>query len=157
MDFISAALERSAEAGRHHFSHAEAPSTSSIFFSSKDPRMPIHTYLERLHAGAGFTVPAAVVAFALIERAVKAHQTTCPSFVLTPLNVHRLLAAAGLIALKTQEDRPPSNRTFAAAAGFGLHEMNSLEVALLGVLNWATHIGPEEYEHAVLKCAMAAE
>ena len=61
------------------------------------------------------------------------------TFSLTSLNVHRVLAAGCLLAVKLVEDDCPTNKLFGQIAGLPTDEMNSCEIQLLRKLDW--HVG----------------
>lgn len=52
-------------------------------------------------------------------------------------SVHRLVAAATVVAVKFWEDEPFSNAYYASVAGLSLLELNRLEQCILHELQWA--------------------
>lgn len=68
-----------------------------------------------------------------------------PRFAVTECNVHRLLLACVVTAVKTYEDEFFSNSHYAKIGGITADEMNRLEIALLTMVNWQTFVTPEQF------------
>jgi len=78
-----------------------------------------------------------IAAHMLIER-VRAKY----SLVVTPLNVHRLVITALVLASKILDDVQPSMYYFAVLGGLPQEELSRLEVAFLSLLDYDVQIDP---------------
>lgn len=72
----------------------------------------------------------------------------CPTLMLTSDNVHRVVAACFVIACKELEDRHMWMSGFAKLTGIPRDELVGLEVALLRLLDYDTHIRVEDFAKA---------
>lgn len=72
--------------------------------------------------------------------------TLHPCLWVTYLNVHRLLLAGLLCAVKVHEDRHYRNTQYAKIGGVQLTEMNLLEVEFLGLLDFNLHVTGAQYQ-----------
>jgi hypothetical protein len=86
-----------------------------------------------------------VLSFVYIERALQLN----PGLAITDLNVHRLLLAATLVAVKVQDDFHASKMYYAKGGGVTTKELNSLEVYMLTLLGWRTYVSEEEYNSSL--------
>ena len=68
------------------------------------------------------------------------------SFVLTELNIHRVVITSILLAAKFFDDAYYNNAYYARVGGVLVNEMNSLEVDFLFRINFSLHFSPEEFE-----------
>merc|ERR1712232_1205306 len=64
---------------------------------------------------------------------------------LCELSAHRLLITAAMLAAKSHDDKYYSNRIYAKVGGIQTKEANQLEVRMLKLLGWNTHVSPEEF------------
>lgn len=63
----------------------------------------------------------------------------------TPLNLHRLILAAFVLAAKLRDDTYYSNRYYASIGGVSLQEMNALEQSFLTLSDWRLFVDEQEY------------
>eukprot|EP00756_Hemistasia_phaeocysticola_P004959 Hpha_TRINITY_DN13105_c0_g1::TRINITY_DN13105_c0_g1_i1::g.113414::m.113414 len=113
---------------------------SMTFFdahSSTPPRISLQTYLYRWQQYAETSEDVLVSAMVYIKRS---------RIPLTPLNIHRLILAALLLASKWREDLYFTNAYYALVGGVSLSELNRLECALLCAIEWNIHVSREEYD-----------
>lgn len=68
------------------------------------------------------------------------------NFLLTELNVHRVVICAVLLAAKFFDDAYYNNAYYAKVGGVLVSEINGLEVDFLFRINFSLHIAPEEFE-----------
>jgi hypothetical protein len=68
------------------------------------------------------------------------------SFVLSKLNVHRILMASAVIAAKFTSDHFYGNDFYASVGGVRTSEMNRLEASLLHLLRWRLNVKTEEFD-----------
>jgi hypothetical protein len=129
------------------------------FDSSQVPEICLYDYLERLKAFSKSDT-SLVVALIYIDRILEADS----NFVLTNLNVHRLLLTCTTVAEKYLNDIPYVNTHYATFGGVSLEELNRLEVLLLYGLKWRLRVSPEEYDkkqeavrHAFMEALCASD
>lgn len=68
------------------------------------------------------------------------------NFLLTDLNVHRVVITAILLAAKFFDDAYYNNAYYAKIGGVLVSEMNGLEVDFLFRINFSLHVAPEDYK-----------
>ena len=68
------------------------------------------------------------------------------NFLLTELNVHRVVICAVLLAAKFFDDAYYNNAFYAKVGGVLVSEINGLEVDFLFRINFSLHVPPEEFE-----------
>jgi hypothetical protein len=81
-----------------------------------------------------------LAALALLRRL----RTRYPSFPFTPLTIHRLVAAALLVASKFTDDQHLLNIDFAHIAKLHVLELNDLELRFLSFLDYQVCVSPSE-------------
>lgn len=113
----------------------------TIFDGVRAPAKGIATYLERLRKYFGCTLECYVMGLVYLDRLVKKQ----PTFQISPINVHRLIATCLLLAAKMQDDTFYTNTYYAQVSGLSLQEMNKLEAELLRLLGWNLYVPPKEY------------
>ena len=80
----------------------------SLFNSHSPPTIPLTDFLRRLHLYTKFSPECLIIAIVYIDR----YNMGQPQFSLSPLNVHKLLLAALLVATKFQDDFYYDNKAF---------------------------------------------
>lgn len=83
-----------------------------------------------------------VLALVYVDRIMQANWR----FLLTSLNVHRLLLTAVMTAVKYHDDCSYNNAYYAKVGGIPLGELNALEVELLFLLGFDLHVSGEVFE-----------
>lgn len=68
-------------------------------------------------------------------------------FKITPRSIHRYLMVAVLVAVKTSEDMPISNKFWASVGGCQLQDLNMMELDFCKQLNWSLFVRQDEVEH----------
>ena len=114
---------------------------SSKFNSIMIPRISIYSYLERIHDYSDCSDSCYVIAAIYIDRVVSLN----PSFIVNKRNVHKLLLASILIAVKYQDDAYENNESYSMIGGVSLNELNDLELTIIRVMNSNIFVHPEEY------------
>ena len=104
---------------------------SSKFNSIMIPRISIYSYLERIHDYSDCSDSCYVIAAIYIDRVVSFN----PSFIVNKRNVHKLLLASILIAVKYQDDAYENNESYSMIGGVSLNELNDLELTIIRVMN----------------------
>mmetsp|Transcript_27799 Transcript_27799/g.80607 ORF Transcript_27799/g.80607 Transcript_27799/m.80607 type:complete len:304 (-) Transcript_27799:632-1543(-) len=121
------------------------PQRPTMFHARTPPPISIEDYLARLAEYYNCSDACLVLALVYIDRAVKYQ----PQLVIGPLNVHRMLAVALMLAAKFHDDVYYSNSYYGKVAGMSVTEMNRLEETFLKMLRWKLLVQPVEYEMIV--------
>jgi len=69
-----------------------------------------------------------------------------PDFVISSLNVHRLLITSIMLASKFFDDVYYNNAYYARVGGISNAEVNSLEMEMLRMISFSLFVQPEQYE-----------
>mmetsp|Transcript_10723 Transcript_10723/g.16362 ORF Transcript_10723/g.16362 Transcript_10723/m.16362 type:complete len:385 (-) Transcript_10723:1267-2421(-) len=133
---LAAVLERLVCANSH-LSRVD-PGQVTKFHSLKVPAIGIPAYLERIHKFASCSTECYVLALIYIDRLIQQN-----SFLLTELNVHRVVITAILLAAKFFDDSYYNNAYYAKVGGILVSEMNGLEVDFLFRINFSLHVNTE--------------
>lgn len=147
---LSAVLERLVGANRNN-EHGSAAAASqeevTKFHALKPPSISILQYLERIHKYASCSTECFILALIYIDRLIQRN-----NFLLTDLNVHRVVITGILLAAKFFDDAYYNNAYYAKVGGVLVSEMNSLEVEFLFRVNFSLHVAPQVYSkyHAEL-------
>ena len=83
-----------------------------------------------------------VLALVYVDRIMQANWR----FLLTSLNVHRLLLTAVMTAVKYHDDCSYNNAYYAKVGGIPLGELNALEIELLFLLGFDLHVSGEVFD-----------
>jgi len=110
------------------------------YHALKAPGITIQQYLYRIHKYTLVSTESFVLALIYIDRLIQRN-----NFVLSELNVHRVVITAVLIAAKFFDDHYYNNQYFSRVGGVLLSEMNSLEVDFLFRVNFSLHVKPDIY------------
>ena len=95
---------------------------------------------DRIHKYASCSTECFILALIYIDRLIQRN-----SFVLSELNVHRVVITAVLLAAKFFDDAYYNNAYYAKVGGVHVSEMNSLEVDFLFRINFSLHVSPEVF------------
>lgn len=117
------------------------PSQVTKFHALKAPGIGIEQYLERIHKYASCSSQCFIMALIYIDRLIQRN-----NFLLTELNVHRVIVTAILLAAKFFDDAYYNNAYYAKVGGVLVSEMNGLEVDFLFRINFSLHVTPELFE-----------
>lgn len=98
-------------------------------------------YRCRIHKYASCSNECFVLALIYIDRLIQRN-----NFLLTELNVHRVVITAILLAAKFFDDAYYNNAYYAKVGGVLVSEMNGLEVDFLFRINFSLHVAPEVYD-----------
>uniref|UniRef100_A0A7S1GM66 Cyclin n=1 Tax=Cyclophora tenuis TaxID=216820 RepID=A0A7S1GM66_CYCTE len=114
------------------------PGQVTKFHALKAPGIGILQYLERIHKYASCSNECFILALIYIDRLIQRN-----NFLLTELNVHRVVITAILLAAKFFDDAYYNNAYYAKVGGVLVSEMNGLEVDFLFRINFSLHVTPE--------------
>lgn len=117
------------------------PGQVTKFHALKAPGIGILQYLERIHKYASCSSECFIMALIYIDRLIQRN-----NFLLTELNVHRVVITAILLAAKFFDDAYYNNAYYAKVGGVLVSEMNGLEVDFLFRINFSLHVTPELFE-----------
>jgi len=95
----------------------------------------------RVHKYASCSNECFILALIYIDRLIQRN-----NFLLTELNVHRVVITAILLAAKFFDDAYYNNAYYAKVGGVLVSEMNGLEVDFLFRINFSLHVTPEVFE-----------
>mmetsp|Transcript_19083 Transcript_19083/g.28500 ORF Transcript_19083/g.28500 Transcript_19083/m.28500 type:complete len:502 (-) Transcript_19083:470-1975(-) len=142
---LAAVLDRLVGANAH-LARAD-PGQVTKFHALKAPGIGIMQYLERIHKYASCSTECFILALIYIDRLIQRN-----NFLLTELNVHRVVITAVLLAAKFFDDAYYNNAYYAKVGGVLVSEMNSLEVEFLFRINFSLKVSPELFQkyHAEL-------
>ncbi|CAJ1934262.1 unnamed protein product [Cylindrotheca closterium] len=136
---LAAVLERLVNANS---SLAKAdPGQITKFHALKSPGIGILPYLERVYKYASCSNECFILALIYIDRLIQRN-----NFLLTELNVHRVVITATLLAAKFFDDAYYNNAYYSKVGGVMVSEMNGLEVDFLFRINFSLHVTPEVFE-----------
>eukprot|EP00743_Colponemidia_sp_Colp-15_P003663 GILK01003954.1.p1 GENE.GILK01003954.1~~GILK01003954.1.p1 ORF type:complete len:229 (-),score=14.68 GILK01003954.1:156-842(-) len=112
------------------------------FHALRAPNISIVDYLCRISKYAACSNECFVLALIYIDRAVKRNN----GFIVTSLNVHRLLISSVMLAAKFFDDHYYNNAYFAKVGGVPTAELNALEAEFLSMLNFRLHVRSSVFE-----------
>lgn len=123
------------------------PGQVTKFHALKAPGIGVLQYLERIHKYASCSTECFILALIYIDRLIQRN-----NFLLTELNVHRVVITSILLAAKFFDDAYYNNAYYAKVGGVLVSEMNSLEVEFLFRINFSLHVTPDLFHkyHAEL-------
>eukprot|EP00559_Dactyliosolen_fragilissimus_P003147 CAMPEP_0184865946 /NCGR_PEP_ID=MMETSP0580-20130426/19896_1 /TAXON_ID=1118495 /ORGANISM="Dactyliosolen fragilissimus" /LENGTH=320 /DNA_ID=CAMNT_0027365351 /DNA_START=216 /DNA_END=1179 /DNA_ORIENTATION=- len=150
---LAAVLERLITTNSHVSSGLDS-SQITKFHALKAPAIGIHQYLERIHKYASCSSECFILALIYIDRLIQKN-----NFVLTGLNVHRVVITAVLLAAKFFDDAYYNNAYYAKVGGVLVSEMNGLEVEFLFRINFSLHVTPavfSKYQAELVSHAIGA-
>lgn len=120
-----------------------APTQVTPFHSSKPPTISVKSYLEdRILKYAGCSEETFILALIYMDQVVQFN----PEFVISSLNVHRLLITSIMLASKFFDDVYYNNAYYARVGGISNIEVNSLEMEMLRMISFSLFVQPEQYE-----------
>merc|ERR1712129_247345 len=126
---------------KHWAARGCRPQRLTCFHATAVPKFAISVYLERLAAYYHCSDQCLVCSLVYIDRIVKRH----PEFMVSPLNVHRLLAVSMMLAAKFLDDIHYSNSHYAKVAGVRVQEMCALEAQFVKLIDWQFLVQADDY------------
>lgn len=112
------------------------------FFCKKQPQISINKYLKRFMKYSKPEPSTIIITLIYIDKICESSNLQ-----LTMLNIHRLLLACMVVALKYNEDDYYSNEYYAKVGGISLKELNQLEYNILILLDFNVFIDDALYEN----------
>mmetsp|Transcript_27192 Transcript_27192/g.27707 ORF Transcript_27192/g.27707 Transcript_27192/m.27707 type:complete len:473 (-) Transcript_27192:189-1607(-) len=117
------------------------PGQVTKFHALKAPGIGVEAYLERVQKYASCSNECFILALIYIDRLIERN-----NFLLTELNVHRVVITAILLAAKFFDDAYYNNAYYAKVGGVLVSELNGLEVDFLFRINFSLHVSPDVFE-----------
>lgn len=114
----------------------------SKFHAVRPPGISIKDYLLRIGRYSACSGECFVLALVYIDRIIQNN----PSFIVSSLNIHRLLITSVMLAAKFYDDQYYNNAYFGKVGGVPCHEINSLEVEFLFMCNFSLAVPAQQYE-----------
>ena len=113
-----------------------------LFDSKFVPSITIKKYLKRFVEYSGCSKPCYIVAYIYIRRALEFNL----GLMLSMQNIHKFILASILLAAKYIDERCRDNEIYAKIGGVSLEEINSLEVAMLNLLQYNLFVKTKLYK-----------
>jgi len=135
----------------HLASLGNSSETTTCFHARCAPRIGIQEYLDRVAKYFYCSEACLVLGLVYIDRIMKLHK----EFMVSSLNVHRLVVTSVMLAAKFHDDVFYSNEYYARVGGLKCVELGKLEVKLLRLLNWRLHVRREEYDQYFVRVLLA--
>jgi len=126
---------------------------ATIFHAAAPPQISIQDYLARIAKYYQCSHGCLILGLIYIDRLVKLH----PDFVVSSLNIHRLLSTSIMLAAKFHDDVFYSNKYYGKVAGVRVTELNRLEEKFLQLLNWHLYVVSEEYDEYLGRVLLPAQ
>eukprot|EP01059_Diplonema_ambulator_P037200 TRINITY_DN96_c0_g7_i1.p1 TRINITY_DN96_c0_g7~~TRINITY_DN96_c0_g7_i1.p1 ORF type:complete len:184 (+),score=44.76 TRINITY_DN96_c0_g7_i1:62-553(+) len=108
---------------------------SSVYDSATKPAISLEDYMQRLVHHSRCGLDAIIISIIYMDRIC-----VRTGIVITENNVHRLLLAGFIVAIKWSQDRVCTNTHYATVGGVDLKELNRLERTALEAMSWETHV-----------------
>jgi len=133
------------------------PESMTRFHAFKPPSITVQNYLNRVVKYVACSTECFIMALIYIDRIIQ--RNTC--FIITSLNVHRLLITSVMLAMKFFEDSYYTNAYYAKVGGVSCSEMNALELDFLFLIDFSLNVTPDLFsryraelvKHAFNYCA----
>mmetsp|Transcript_129315 Transcript_129315/g.314169 ORF Transcript_129315/g.314169 Transcript_129315/m.314169 type:complete len:259 (+) Transcript_129315:357-1133(+) len=110
------------------------------FHALRPPSIGIRDYLERILRYASCSNQCFVLSLVYIDRLIQRN-----NFVLSSLNVHRIIITSVMLAAKFFDDQYFNNAYYAKVGGVPTVELNALELEFLFSINFALHVPPDVF------------
>ena len=112
-----------------------------VFSANTVPNISIKDYLTRIQTYSNIEKSTMILSLIYIDRICEIADLT-----LTYFNIHRILFAAVLMAIKYNEDNFYDNKFYSEIAGVKLKELKMIEYTFLDLIDFQMFIDDETYE-----------
>jgi len=119
-----------------------SPANVTVFHAVKPPTIGLRKYLERIERYAGCSNECYIIALVYVDTIIQRNK----SFVISSLNIHRLLITSIMLAAKFYDDIYYNNAYYAKIGGVPCHEINNLELEFLFMINFTLNVPLEVFE-----------
>ena len=124
------------------FSNQYKIQKKNSFYSSIPASITIGKYIERIIRYTNIEDSTLILAMIYIDRICQYNET----ILLIEKNVHRILFASILLAIKINEDEFYTNSYYSKVAGISLYELNRIEFDLIKLIDFNFFVGQEIFE-----------
>jgi len=124
------------------YSPSMSQNTCDCFDSIDPPPINLKRYLKRIATFTGCSEESLVFSLIYIDRLIT---NTEQRFIVTNLNVHRLILSSVLVAVKFYDDHYYDNVYFSKVGGVSSKELNMLETEFLFLINFDLSVDLETY------------
>ena len=124
------------------------PGPCTKFQAMRPPSISILDYLLRVHKYAKCSTECFVLALIYIDRLIQRN-----AFILSGLNVHRVIIISIMVAAKFFDDHYYNNAYYAKVGGVPCDELNRLEVDFLFRVDFTLHVKPEVRFNRILRAS----
>lgn len=114
----------------------------TLFHAVNEPNISIGEYITRIARYAGCSTECFVLCLVYIDRVLRQHK----NFVISVLNIHRLVITSVMIAAKFYDDLYYSNSFYAKIGGVKTTEINLLEAHFLSLIDFDLYVSGVDYE-----------
>jgi hypothetical protein len=115
------------------------PEGMTRFHAFKPPSITVQNYLNRVVKYVACSTECFIMALIYIDRIIQRNTY----FIITSLNVHRLLITSVMLAMKFFEDSYYTNAYYAKVGGVSCSEMNALELDFLFLIDFSLNVSPD--------------
>jgi len=115
------------------------PEGMTRFHAFKPPSITVQNYLNRVVKYVSCSTECFIMALIYIDRIIQRNTY----FIITSLNVHRLLITSIMLAMKFFEDSYYTNAYYARVGGVSCSEMNALELDFLFLIDFSLNVTPD--------------
>ena len=125
----------------------------TIFDSKTVARISIHDYLQRLYKYFDCSDSCYIISFIYIDRIISLN----PGFMITRLNIHKLILISLILAVKYNDDQYGDNSYYSKVGGIIDQELNELENGMLDLLQFNLFIDVNEYFQYLRKIKLCTQ
>jgi len=137
VEVLAVVLDRLVEAN----ADLESGAPVTKFSAAKRPGISVRDYLVRIHTYARCSPSCFTLALIYVDRLIQRD-----GFILSNLNVHRVMITACMVSAKFFDDFYFNNAFYARVGGISAAELNDLEVDLLKRLDWNLRVTPHDFD-----------
>ena len=115
--------------------------STMAFSASSPPAISLYDYLCRIKEYGDMEDSTLIIALIYIDRLCD-----ITSLVLTPLNIHRVLFASIIVAVKFNEDKIYDNKYYSEIAGVSLKELSKIEGSFVDMIKFNLYVEKMMYD-----------
>merc|ERR1712178_230567 len=128
------------------------PANVTVFHAVKPPTISLRKYLERIERYAGCSSECYIIALVYVDTIIQRKK----SFVISSLNIHRLVITRIMLAAKFYDDIYYNNAYYAKIGGVPCNEINNLELEFLFMINFTLNVPIDVFERYRAELAVHA-
>ncbi|KAK4339618.1 hypothetical protein RND71_041080 [Anisodus tanguticus] len=146
LSILASVLERSVQKNEKALKGSKERGVVTVFHGTIAPVLTVQQYIERIFKYSNCSPSCFVVAYVYLERFLN-----LTDFLLTSLNVHRILITSIVLAVKIVDDDCYNNAYYAKVGGITTPELNKLEMKFLAALDFQLHVSVESFDKYCLQ------